>query len=96
MANPNLYYEILRKPLLTEKSTMLQEANNQYTFEVLPTASKNEIKKAIETLFEVEVLNVNVVSVPGKFRRMFGRPGKTKPWKKALVQLKEGQAIDAV
>lgn len=94
MANPSLYYDILRKPVVTEKSTVLQDLRNQYTFEVASTATKNEIRKAVETLFEVEVVKVNVIRMPGKFRRMFGRPGRTKPWKKALVQLREGQTIE--
>jgi large subunit ribosomal protein L23 len=96
MANPNLYYEILRRPIVSEKSTVLQDLRNQYTFEVAENATKNEIRKAVETLFKVDVVAVNTVRMPGKFRRMFGRPGRTRPWKKALVQLREGQTIDVV
>ena len=96
MANPNLYYDILEKPHVTEKSTVLQGIRNQYTFRVAPSANKSEIKKAVETLFEVEVAKVNIVRLPGKHKRILGRPGHTGPWKKALVTLREGQSSDIV
>jgi large subunit ribosomal protein L23 len=96
MANPNLYYDILEKPLVTEKSTVLQGIRNQYTFRVAAGANKNEIRKAVETLFEVEVSGVNVINMPGKDRRILGRPGHTGPWKKAVVTLREGHSIDIV
>ena len=96
MANPNLYYDILEKPLVTEKSTVLQDIRNQYTFRVAPHANKSEIRKAVETLFEVQVASVNVRNMPGKHRRILGRPGHTGPWKKAVVTLREGHSIDIV
>ena len=96
MANPNLYYEIVRRPLVTEKSTVLQDIRNQFTFQVADRANKSEIKKAIETLFDVKVERVNVANMPGKFRRMFGRPGRTKGWKKAVVTLRDGDRIDII
>lgn len=96
MANPNLYYDILEKPLVTEKSTVLQDIRNQYTFRVAPHANKSEIRKAVETLFEVQVASVNVMNMPGKHRRILGRPGHTGPWKKAVVTLREGHSIDIV
>jgi large subunit ribosomal protein L23 len=96
MANPNLYYDILEKPLVTEKSTVLQGIRNQYTFRVAAGANKSEIRKAVETLFEVEVSGVNVINMPGKDRRILGRPGHTGPWKKAVVTLREGHSIDIV
>lgn len=96
MANPNLYYDIIEKPLVTEKSTVLQDIRNQYTFRVSPSANKSEIKKAVETLFEVTVESVNVMNMPGKYRRILGRPGHTGAWKKAVVTLAEGDAIEIV
>jgi large subunit ribosomal protein L23 len=94
MVNPNQYYEIVRRPLVTEKSTTMQSMRNQFTFEVASSSNKVEVRKAIETLFSVKVLKVNMVSVSGKARRMFGRPGETKPWKKAVVTLRKGDSID--
>lgn len=94
MANPNQYFDVIRRPLVTEKSTVLQGLRNQFTFEVASDTNKVEVRKAIETLFSVKVLKVNIVSVPSKARRMFGRPGHTKPWKKAVVTLRKGDSID--
>lgn len=94
MANAALYYDVLRRPRVTEKSTLQQSDLNIYTFEVARTANKNEVRKAVETLFEVEVKSVRMINMPGKFRRFLGRPGKSAPWKKALVQLAEGQTIE--
>ena len=96
MANPSLYYDIIRKPMMTEKSTVLQDIRNQFTFEVHPKANKPEIRKAIETLFEVHVERVRIINMPGKMRRFLGRPGRTAPWKKALVTLREGERIEIV
>jgi len=94
MANPNLYYGMIRRPLVTEKSTALQELRNQFTFEVAPSANKPEVRKAVETLFKVKVMAVNIVNLPGKARRTFGRPGETRPWKKAVVTLRKGDTIE--
>lgn len=96
MANPNLYYGVIRKPHVTEKSTVLQTIRNQYTFRVASHANKNEIRKAVETLFEVKVEKVNVMNAPGKFRRTMGRVGMTAEWKKAVITLREGDHIDIV
>jgi large subunit ribosomal protein L23 len=96
MADPVLYYRLIRRPLVTEKSTNLQGLRNQYTFEVHPEANKSEIRKAVETLFEVKVEKVNIVVVPGKLRRFLGRPGRTRPWKKAVVSLRKGDVIEIV
>jgi large subunit ribosomal protein L23 len=92
--NPAHYYGIVKRPLVTEKSTSMQAMRNQFTFEVASTSNKVEVRKAIETLFSVTVLKVNMVSMPSKARRAFGRPGTTKPWKKAVVTLKKGDSID--
>ena len=96
MVNAAQYYDIVRKPLVTEKSTVLQAIRNQYTFAVAPAANKSEIRKAIQTLFDVHVEKVRIINVPGKFRRFLGRPGRTTPWKKALVTLREGETIEIV
>ncbi len=96
MANPNLYYDLIRKPVVTEKSTVLQDIRNQYTFEVAKRANKSEIKKAVESLFEVKVDKISIMNIPGKFRRIRGRPGRTPGWKKAVIKLHEGDSIDIV
>ncbi|MCC6783152.1 MAG: 50S ribosomal protein L23 [Planctomycetes bacterium] len=96
MPNPVLYYGVIQKPLVTEKSTILQDIRNQYSFRVDPAANKREIKKAIETLFDVKVEGVNVLNVPGKFRRTLGRFGKSRDWKKAIVTLRAGDRIEIV
>jgi len=94
MSKESRFYEILRRPLVTEKTASMQERCNQYCFEVHPKTNKVEIKKAVETLFSVKVDAVNIMCMPSKLKRMFGRPGATRPWKKAVVTLKEGEAID--
>ena len=94
MANPNLYYRLIRRPVVTEKSSTLQGLNNQFTFEVIPEANKSEVKKAVEALFKVKVTAVNIVRLPSKQRRTFGRPGQTRPWKKAVVTLRKGDTIE--
>jgi large subunit ribosomal protein L23 len=94
MANPAQYYDVVKRPVVTEKSTSMQQLRNQFTFEVATDANKVEVRKAVETLFSVKVLKVNIVTMRGKARRMFGRPGETKPWKKAVVTLRKGDSID--
>ena len=96
MANPNLYYEVLDRPHVTEKTSVAQAEFNKYAFRVPSQSNKSEIKKAIETLFEVTVEKINVINVPGKHRRMMGRPGKTRDWKKVIVTLKDGDTIETV
>lgn len=96
MANPNLYYGVIKRPLVTEKSTVLQDIRNQFTFQVHDGANKSEIRKAVETLFEVRVEKVRIMNMPGKFRRRFGRPARTAGWKKAMVTLRDGDRIEIV
>ena len=80
-------HDVIRKPVITERS-MSGLAENKYVFEVAPGAGKIEIKKAVEEIFGVKVASVNTLTVPGKEKRMgAGRPGMTKTWKKAYVQL---------
>jgi len=94
MANAAHYYDVIRRAVVTEKSSGQQEAENRFTFEVADSANKVEVKKAIETLFSVSVLSVNIVTMPAKRRRVFGRPGHVPVWKKAVVKLKDGDTID--
>lgn len=94
MANPSIYYDLLRRPHVTEKASVLQELRNQIAFQVAPDANKSEVKKAIEALFKVKVVKVNIINLPSKRRRTFGRPGSTRPWKKALVTLRKGDTIE--
>ncbi len=96
MVNEDPYYGILMKPILSEKSNKLQEIRNQFTFKVRKTANKSEVKKAIETLFNVKVEAVNMINQVGKDKKVHGRPGRTPDWKKALVKLQEGQSIDII
>ena len=85
-------FEILRRPLVTEKSTTMQE-QGRYTFEVAPQAAKHQIKRAVEQAFDVKVIKVNTMNVRGK-RKRFGPRMVTGPsWKKALVTLAPGNTI---
>lgn len=85
-------YEVLRRPLLSEKTTMLQAAN-KYAFEVAKEANKLQVKKAVEKAFNVHVTTVNVITVPHKTRRVGRRQISTSPWKKAVVTLRPGDKI---
>ncbi len=85
-------YEVLRRPLITEKSTALQ-ALNKYVFEVAKKATKPQIKQAVETAFKVKVNKVNVMTMPGKHRRVARRMVLTPSWRKAIVTLKPGEKI---
>lgn len=86
--------EILKKPLITEKSTWESERHNRYAFEVDMRADKREIRRAVETLYSVKVAKVHTQVRKGKyFRTRFG-PAKTSEWKKASVQLHEDHRID--
>ena len=85
---------VLIAPHVTEKTSLAMQNHNQYTFRVRREATKNDIKKAVEMMFDVKVAGVQVVNEPGKQRR-FGRiAGRTQDWKKAYVSLNEGQTID--
>ncbi len=87
------WYDIIESPLVTEKSTQGSE-HNQVTFKVSLSATKPQIKQAVEGLFEVKVKQVNTIRMNGKVKRFKGRIGKRKDWKKAIVSLAEGQSID--
>ena len=86
-------YEVIRRPLITEKSTTVRETQHAVCFEVHRDATKPEIKKAVEKLFSVKVEQVRVANMPGKLRRQ-GRYQCHRPdWKKAYVLLKEGEKM---
>jgi large subunit ribosomal protein L23 len=87
-------YEVVQRPLLTEKGTRLKEEANQYLFRVAPTATKIEIKQAIEQLFKVKVAEVRTLRMQGKVKRMGRFAGRRAGWKKAIVTLKTGQSIE--
>jgi large subunit ribosomal protein L23 len=85
---------VLIAPHVTEKTSLAMQNHNQYTFRVRRDASKTDIRKAVELMFDVKVAGVQVVNEPGKARR-FGRSvGRTQDWKKAYVSLSPGQTID--
>ena len=87
------HYDIVLAPHITEKSTMLSETNS-VVFRVTPSASKPEIKAAVEALFNVKVMNVNTIVTKGKTKRWKGKPYQRSDVKKAIVRLAEGQSID--
>jgi len=86
-------FSVLRAPHISEKSARLQE-HNQYVFEVAQDADKQQVKAAVEALFNVKVESVNLVNVKGKVKSFRFRPGHRKSWRKAYVRLHEGQSID--
>ena len=86
-------YEVIRRPLITEKSTTLKETQSTLCFEVHRDATKPEIKKAVETLFGVKVENVRVSNVHGKVKRQGRYSGQRPDWKKAYVVLKKGEKM---
>ena len=86
-------YEVLRRPLITEKAGILQ-SEGKYAFEVAREANKHQIKEAVEKAFKVKVTGVNIMNVPGKRRRVARQQVTTQSWKKALVTLKPGDKIE--
>jgi len=90
-------YDIVKRPVVSEKSMHLQNKQGMYTFEVQPGANKTQIKEAVEALFKVKVAAVNTMNCRGKYRRVRSRvPGMTSAWKKAIVRLVEGQKIEGI
>jgi large subunit ribosomal protein L23 len=87
------HYDVIRKPIITEKATMASEAN-AVVFEVAIDAAKPQIKEAIEGLFGVKVKAVNTSITKGKTKKFRGKPGRRKDVKKAYVTLEEGNTID--
>jgi large subunit ribosomal protein L23 len=86
-------HDVLRRPLITEKSTLLKETQRSLCFEVHRDATKPEIKKAVETLFGVKVQDVRVANVHGKMKRQGRYQGRRPDWKKAYVVLREGEKM---
>lgn len=95
MISENLM-QILRSPIVSEKTARIQEKSNQFAFEVAATATKEEVKRAVEELFKVNVTAVNVVNVKGKVKAFRGRMGVRKGYRKAYISLKDGQSIDVL
>jgi large subunit ribosomal protein L23 len=87
-------YEVLRRPVLTEKTDILSEQSNQYVFEVAKGANKAQIRDAVEVIFDVKVVAVRTMVMPGKSRRWGRHVSRTPSWKKAIVTLADGDRID--
>jgi len=86
-------YQVIEKPLVTEKGTDMLSDGNWVVFRVHPDANKIQIREAVQKIFEVKVLHVNTQVVRGKRKRFGKTMGQSKNWKKAMVQLKEGEKI---
>lgn len=86
--------QVLKRPLITEKTTARQGESNQYFFEVDTRATKQDVRSAVEGIFKVDVTAVRTLNVPGKRKRVGKNVGMTSDWKKAVVTLKEGQRIE--
>ena len=87
-------HDVIRKPLVTEKSNIGREEQNLVTFAVDPRANKHEIRLAVEQLFAVKVVDVRTMRMPRKTRRVGRFAGRKTAWKKAIVKLAPGQAIE--
>ena len=89
-------FSVLRAPRVSEKTARLQEVSNQYVFEIAKTATKADVKAAVEKIFDVKVQAVNVVNVKGKTKSFKFRQGRRGDWRKAYVTLADGQSIDVM
>jgi large subunit ribosomal protein L23 len=87
-------YEVIQRPLVTEKSNVAREEINVVTLAVNPRASKYDIRRAVETLFDVRVIDVHTMRQPRKTRRVGKHAGRKSEWKKAIVRLAEGHSIE--
>ena len=87
-------HEVIQRPIVTEKSAIAREEANIATFRVDPAATKNEIRRAVEELFEVKVQAVRTMNQPGKKKRVGKKIGRKPSWKKAIVELAEGHTIE--
>ncbi|MCX7803562.1 MAG: 50S ribosomal protein L23 [Planctomycetota bacterium] len=86
-------YAVIRRPIMTEKSHSIRKDRNQYTFEIHRSATKDDVKRAVEKLFNVKVAAVRTMNIKPRtkvFRRLRGKPGKTRGWKKAIITLAPG------
>ena len=87
-------FQVIKKPLITEKTSLGKDENNMVAFVVDRASTKIEIKQAVEKFFKTQVKDVNTVTVAGKRKRFGKREGKRSNWKKAYVTLKEGSSVD--
>ena len=87
-------YDVIQRPIISEKSTALAEVANRYVFEVAPQANKQEIRDAVQQLFNVQVKKVRTIVMHGKQKRFQRSIKKLNNWKKAIVTLAEGQKIE--
>jgi large subunit ribosomal protein L23 len=87
-------YEVIKKPLITEKGSNLKETQNKIVLQVSTEANKIEIKNAVEAVFKVKVEEVRTMIFKGKKKRLGARQGVRSDWKKAVVTLKEGQTVE--
>jgi len=87
-------FEVLMRPLLTERSVILKDKENRYSFQVEKDANKTDVRNAVEKLFKVKVIKVTTTIVPGKLHKMGRFEGFRSDWKKAVVTLEKGQKID--
>ncbi len=87
-------FQVIKRPLLTEKSNRKKEEINEVAFEVDRRANRSEVKMAVQTLFKVKVQRVNLMQLEGKKKRVGKKVGRTADWKKALVRLAPGEAIE--
>ncbi len=88
------YLEIIKSPVITEKSTRLSQEENKYVFKVDSKANKNQIKKAVETIFKVKVVEISTLNAKTKKKRVGRYTGLTNRYKKAVVKLADGQSIE--
>jgi large subunit ribosomal protein L23 len=87
-------HDVIQRPIVTEKSSIAREEGNIATFRVDPAATKHEIQRAVEALFEVKVTTVRTMQQPGKKKRVGKNVGRKPAWKKAIVELAEGHTIE--
>lgn len=92
--NDQRLYQVLLAPHVSEKTATAAEMEGRHTFRVARDATKLEVRKAVEQIFDVNVRGVQIVNVPGKTKRFGSKEGKRSDWKKAIVRLAEGQDID--
>jgi large subunit ribosomal protein L23 len=88
------HHSIIRRPVITERATELQEKQGKYVFEVIPNANKIDIRRAVESMFDVDVVKVNTSNMHGKLKRLGRFQGRRSNWKKAVVTLAQGHNID--
>ena len=87
-------YQVIRRPLVTEKSNIGREEQNLVTLAVDPRANKHDIRRAVESLFDVKVIDIHTMRMPRKTKRVGRSSGRKSEWKKAIVRLAEGQSIE--